>query len=278
MGCTNSGTVSDLIIGLLWVSDNHASPAVANISITASGNSSALDSTVNALVNDGVTVVAAAGNFNADACTFSPASASSAITVGATSTADYKATFSNFGSCVDIWAPGIAITSASNGDDTSFRVMNGTSMSSPHVAGVAALYLATHPTASPATVSQSIVNSATNGAILDLDSASPNKMVYSLFGGTPPPPSEGATVTGRVVSTNGRAVRGVSVTLQDSTTGNVREVVTNTFGYFSFGDLPLTHFYVLTADSTRRYPIQENVQSFTLEGDLTVRSFVTSRN
>ncbi|MEQ1764131.1 MAG: S8 family serine peptidase [Pyrinomonadaceae bacterium] len=388
MGCASSGTVSDLIMGVNWVASNHIKPAVANISITASGNSSALNNSVNALVNAGVTVVTSAGNFNADACGYSPASASSAITVGATSTADYKATFSNFGSCVDVWAPGISITSASNGDDTSYRVMNGTSMSSPHVAGVAALYLAVNPNASPATVSQNIVNSATTGAILNLDSVSPNKMVYSWFGGTPPPPqaatvkiskranrrtegvsnasfafnavnlaapnftlqpentftdsnvnafgssnaitvteaqvfgwqlssiscnsgnstvdlanrrvsivaaegeqiectftsdelaptAAGVTVTGRVVSMDGRGVRGITITILDATTGTLQRTVTNSFGYYSFDDLPVTHFYVLTAVSSSRYPIRNNVQTFALEDDLKAPSFVTSRN
>jgi hypothetical protein len=265
--------------------------------------------------------------------------------------------------------------------------MSGTSMASPHVAGVAALYLAANPGASPATVAQNLVSTATTGVIVDLDAASPNKMVYSWFGGTPPPAqaasvtirkranrrTEGVTnasfafnavnlaspaftlqpdntftdsnvtafgstnavtvteaqafgwqlasiscnsanavvdlvnrkvsivagegeqiectftsdelapsaadvkLSGRVVSPDGRGIRGISITLLDASTNTVRVATTNTFGYYTFDRLPVTNFYVLTAVSTGRYPIRNNVQTFTLQGDLVATTFITSR-
>ncbi len=388
MGCSSSGTVSALIAGIDWVTANRISPAVANISISASGNSTSLITSVNALIAAGVTVAVAAGNNNLDACNYSPANVPNALTVGATDSTDTKASFSNFGSCLDVWAPGVGISSVHAGDDVSVRVLSGTSMASPHVAGAAALFLASNPTASPATVRQNMVNTATTGVLTGLDTASPNRIVYSWFGGTPPPPQSasvtirkrtnrrtegvanasfafsavnlaapsftlqpentftdpnvdafgsanavtvtelpvlgwqlssitcnsansvvdlanrrvsivaeegtsidctftsdeiepsaaGATVSGRVLSMDGRGVRGITITILDASTGTLKRAVTNTFGYYSFNDLPVTHFYVLTAVSTIRYPIRNNIQTFTLSDDLKATSFVTLRN
>ena len=109
--CSGSGMVSHLIMGLDWVTANRILPAVANISITASGPSNAMETAIQNTVNSGVTVVVAAGNYNMDACNYSPARATSVISVGATVSSDAKASYSNFGSCVDVWAPGTSITS-----------------------------------------------------------------------------------------------------------------------------------------------------------------------
>lgn len=187
--CSGSGTTSHLIMGIDWVTANHLSPAVANISVTASGPSNAIDSAIESMINSGVTTVVAAGNNNMDACNYSPARAANAITVGATYTADQKATYSNFGNCVDMWAPGSLITSVSYANDTDSRIMSGTSMASPHVTGVAALYLAVNPNANPATVAQNIFNTSTPNVVTGLDTASPNRLVYSWLGSAPPAPT-----------------------------------------------------------------------------------------
>ena len=187
--CTNSGMVSDLIEGMDWIVANRIKPAVANISITASGPSSMIDAAVQKAIDAGVTVVVAAGNYNLDACNYSPARVANAITVGATTSADARAGYSNFGSCVDIWAPGTSITSASYANDFDARAMSGTSMASPHIAGVAALYLAGNPGASPAAVAQGLNNTSTSGTLVDLGPGSPDRMVYSLLTTFNPLPS-----------------------------------------------------------------------------------------
>ena len=187
--CTNSGMVSDLVEGIDWVRANHIKPAVANISITASGASNSIDTAIQSAINAGVTVVVAAGNNNLDACNYSPARATNAVTVGATYTADQKAGYSNWGSCVDIWAPGSGITSVSHANDIDSRGMSGTSMASPHVAGAAALYLASNPGASPSTVAQNLTTTATSGVVTGLDAASPNRLLYSFFGAAAPAPT-----------------------------------------------------------------------------------------
>jgi subtilisin family serine protease len=201
--CSGSGQVSHLIMGLDWVSANRVLPAVANISITASGPSNAMDTAIQNTINSGVTVVVAAGNYNMDACNYSPARMPAAITVGATVSSDAKASYSNFGTCVDTWAPGTSITSVGHSSDTATRVMSGTSMASPHVTGVAALYLAANPNASPATVAASINSTSTSGIVTGLDTASPNRMVYSWLSGSAPAPSPARVTIKKRARTSG---------------------------------------------------------------------------
>lgn len=189
LSCSGSGSNSGVIAGMDWVADNHVKPAVANMSL-GGGASTATDQAVARMTQAGVTTVVAAGNDNSNACNYSPARASSAITVGSTTSSDSRSSFSNYGNCLDIYAPGSNITSAWYNGGT--NTISGTSMASPHVAGVAALYLADNPNASVSQVTQAILDAATPGKVSDAKSGSPNLLLYSIFdGSTPPPPPPG---------------------------------------------------------------------------------------
>ncbi len=183
LDCSGSGTMSDVIAGVDWVTANHKKPAVANMSLGGSA-SKALDDAVKASVQAGVTYIVAAGNENADACSGSPSSVPEAITVGATTISDSRASFSNFGKCIDLFAPGEDIKSLGISNVTATDTMSGTSMAAPHVAGIAALYLSRHPTASPAEVTAAILNGAISGKVLNPGSLSPNRLANArLLGG-----------------------------------------------------------------------------------------------
>ncbi|MBA3485880.1 MAG: S8 family serine peptidase, partial [Lysobacter sp.] len=156
------------------------------------GANSSVNTAVANLTNAGVTVVVAAGNSNADACSFSPAGAASAITVGSTVSDDSRSSFSNFGSCLDIFGPGSSITSAWNTGTTATNTISGTSMASPHVAGAAALYLAVNPTASVSQVTSALIDASTPNKVTSAGSNSPNRLLYSLFSSGDPPPSGGS--------------------------------------------------------------------------------------
>jgi subtilisin family serine protease len=180
LDCNGSGSNSGVIAGVDWVTANHINPAVANMSL-GGGVSTALDNAVNALANSGVPIAVAAGNSNANACNSSPARAANAITVGSTTTTDARSSFSNFGTCVDLFAPGSSIVSAWFSSNTATATLSGTSMASPHVAGVAALYKQFSPGASSTTVRNAIVNGATTNVVTNPGSGSPNRLLYSLF-------------------------------------------------------------------------------------------------
>jgi len=187
LDCSGSGSTSGVIAGIDWVIANHiaGTPAVANMSL-GGGRSSALDIAVRSAVADGVVFVVAAGNSTANACQSSPAGEPLAITVGATTSADARSSFSNYGSCVDVFAPGSSITSAWYTSTTASNTISGTSMASPHVAGVVALGLEIAPNSSVAQISEWITSTATQGVISDAGSGSPNLLVYSRLSATPP--------------------------------------------------------------------------------------------
>ena len=180
LDCNGSGSNSGVIAGVDWVRVNHIAPAVANMSL-GGGASSALDTAVNNLHNAGVTIAVAAGNSNANACNSSPARAANAITVGSTTTTDARSSFSNFGTCLDLFAPGSGILSAWFTSNTATATLSGTSMASPHVAGVAALYKQANPSASSTTIRNAIVNNATTNVVTNPGTGSPNRLLYSLF-------------------------------------------------------------------------------------------------
>jgi subtilisin family serine protease len=184
------GAGKNIIAGVDWVTANHVKPAVANMSL-GGGASEALDAAVRNSVAAGVTYVVAGVNQGDDACKYSPARVREALTVGATNRSDEKASWSNYGECIDLFAPGVGITSAFNTSNTATEVYSGTSMSSPHVAGVAALYLETDPAASGALVFATIRAATTKGVVHNSLTAK-NDMLYSLAwdGSDIPPPSE----------------------------------------------------------------------------------------
>jgi aqualysin 1 len=188
LNCSGSGTNAGVIAGVDWVRINHVKPAVANMSL-GGGASTALDNAVTNSINAGVTYVVAAGNSNANACNYSPARVANALTVGSTTSTDARSSFSNFGTCVNIFAPGSSITAAWHTSNTATNTISGTSMASPHVAGVVALYLQANPNASTTTVRNAIINGATTGVLSSIGSGSPNRLLYSRLTGSAPTPT-----------------------------------------------------------------------------------------
>jgi serine protease len=181
LGCNGSGSNSGVIAGVDWVAANHQAPAVANMSL-GGGNSTALDEAVKGAINAGVTFVVAAGNDNTDACSGSPNRVAEAVTVGSTTSSDSRSSFSNKGSCVDIFAPGSAITSAWYQSDNDTNTISGTSMAAPHVAGAAALILSQNPNAAPASVFSTLLQDGTSNKLSGLGSGSPNLLLQVAQG------------------------------------------------------------------------------------------------
>jgi len=224
LGCTGSGTTSGVIAGVDWVTQDHLSKknvAVANMSL-GGGASSTLDNAVANSIANGVTYAVAAGNDNADACNTSPARTSTALTVGATTSADAKASFSNYGSCVDINAPGVSITSAWATSTTATNTISGTSMATPHVTGAAAAYLsAGHLGATPADVGTALKTIASTGHLTGLVGSTPNLLLFVGFsqgaeggsggggGGGEPAPTAGLT----------KSCSGFTCTFRNTSTG-----------------------------------------------------------
>jgi len=205
-GCSGSGQWSDIIAAVDWVTANRVLPAVVNMSLGGS-TFQAVDDAVSASIASGVTYAIAAGNWNDDACNYSPARTPAAITVGASDSSDARASFSNYRACVDLFAPGVGIASAWWRSDTDTNVISGTSMATPHAAGAAALYLGLHPDAPPAEVAGALVDEATQGVVSAAGAGSPNRLLFTGqigSGDVAPPtvsitsPAEGSTAGGIV--------------------------------------------------------------------------------
>jgi subtilisin family serine protease len=208
LNCDGMGSTSGVIAGIDWVRANAVKPAVANLSLGGLPSATMDAAVVNAIAA-GVVFVAAAGNDTADACSSSPARVPAVITVGAASGADARASFSNYGTCVDLFAPGVAITSAWNNGGS--NTISGTSMASPHAAGVAALYLQQNPGSSPAAVASALVAAATNGVLTNLPSGSPNRLLYSRFPSSTPTPTPTTAPTPTPVPTPAVSIGDASI-------------------------------------------------------------------
>lgn len=180
LGCNGNGSTSGVIAGIDWVTANHKKPAVANMSL-GGGASAALDQAVQKSIRAGIVYAVAAGNENINSCTRSPARVPQALTVGSVTNSDTKSSFSNVGSCVDLFAPGSRIASTWISSDTAVRTLDGTSMASPHVAGVAALVLQARPQATVEQVVDSILRGATTGIVKQAGSGSPNRLLNIGF-------------------------------------------------------------------------------------------------
>ncbi|WP_406257065.1 S8 family peptidase [Streptomyces nigra] len=171
-----SGTTAGVIAGIDWVTANHSGPSVANLSL-GGGASTALDTAVRNSISSGVTYAVAAGNSSANASSYSPARVTQAITVGATTSTDARAGYSNYGSVLDLFAPGSSITAGWHTSDTATNTISGTSMATPHVAGAAAVYLAGHTSATPAAVASALTSGATTNVVTSPGSGSPNRLL-----------------------------------------------------------------------------------------------------
>ena len=200
--CWGGTAVSNVVSGLDWVMRQATVPSVVNMSLGGAASSS-LDQAVQATINKGITVVAAAGNSNQNACSESPARVAGAITVGMTDQRDYRDWVSNYGPCVDLFAPGIIIESLWSEGQYGYS-MSGTSAAAPHAAGVAALYLSANPGASPADVSNALIANATRDILVDIGVGSPNLLLFSDFpGGTEVPTSCSGTEFDGFIATTG---------------------------------------------------------------------------
>ncbi|MDQ3402570.1 MAG: S8 family peptidase [Actinomycetota bacterium] len=240
LNCQGGGSISTETAGVDWVTANAVLPAVGNMSLytgTKNEPSRTLDDAVARSIQKGITYVVAAGNFNDNSCAYSPQRVRETINVMASTSTDARASFSSYGECSDLYAPGLDIVSAAHSSNTGNAKMSGTSMASPHVAGAAALYLAANPSAVPATVHKAIVDSATPGKISNPGTGSANKLLFTGTGGGTPEPSTCAKVAneGDVfipdtgVNVSSAITFGADCTGNGTTTAAVEVSITHTY-------------------------------------------------
>jgi subtilisin family serine protease len=214
LNCSGSGSFAQVIAGINWVAANAVHPAVANMSLGGGFDQATNDAVANAVASGVPFAVAAGNDSGVDACNRSPASTPTAITVGATDIADNRASFSNIGPCLDIFGPGVGITSAWIGSNTATNTINGTSMATPHVAGVIARYLEAHPLATPATVTNDLIANSVINHIPSPGTGSPNRLLNSRFTDVPSvtslSPAAGRAAGGTQVTVTGSGFTGAT--------------------------------------------------------------------
>lgn len=273
LGCDGSGSISGVIAGLDWIAGQYVAgtPAVVNMSLGGAANSS-LDAAVNSLINRGITVVVAAGNSKADSCTSSPSRVAGAITVAATTNTDGFATYSNFGSCVDLAAPGSSITGAWITGDTASAVLSGTSMASPHVAGVAAVLLA-GGVQQPNIVALALTEAATKDAIIGLPVGTVNALLYANPAGIGIPATKAPLAPTAVSAVAGRRAATVTWTQADN---SAAAIVSQTIRVWANGNV-VGSMKVAAGVSTATLKLRAGVTySFTVVGTNAVASSVDS--
>lgn len=212
LDCSGSGTTAGVVAGIDWVTANAIKPAVANMSL-GGGADSVLDAAVNRSITAGITYAVASGNDSTTACNSSPARVAAAITVNATTRTDAKASFSNYGTCTDIFAPGQDITSSWYTSTTATNTISGTSMATPHVVGAAALILAANPSYTPAQVASALVSASTPDVVTSPGTGSPNRLLYTGTTTTTPTPTPTATTPAPAGCTG---TSGTDVTIPDA--------------------------------------------------------------